>query len=104
MGPRILIDRPGVAPRPTGKAGRAPPRSDSLRSSKEPSRAEDLEHELIERDRRVGAEECHRVARAVRLELLAIALVLELVGFEQRARHRDLAGIAGLAIDEREVA
>ena len=45
-------------------------------SSQEASRAEDLQHELVERDRGVGAEERHRVLRAVRLELLAVLLVL----------------------------
>src|SRR5689334_3622451 len=100
----MLIDHPGAAPRPTGRAGRAPPRSDSLRSSQEPSRPEDLQHELVERDAGVGAEERHRVPGAVRLELLAVALVLALVGLEQRPRDRDLAGVAGLAVDQREVA
>src|SRR5262249_8246990 len=64
---------------------------------------EDLEHQLVERDRGMGAEERHRVPRAVGLELLAPALVLALVGLEQRARDRDLAGIAGLAVDERQI-
>src|SRR6185295_14227840 len=72
-------------------------------SSEESPRAEDLQHQLIERDRRVGAEERHRVARAVRLELLAVLLVLALVRLEQRARHRDLARITGLAVDQREI-
>ena len=45
---------------------------------------EDLQDELVERDRGVRAEERHRVLRAVRLELLAVLLVLALVGLEQR--------------------
>src|SRR5690606_32698686 len=57
-----------------------------------------------ERDRRVRAEERQRVLRAVRLELLAVLLVLALVRLEQRLRDRDLTRITGLAIDEREVA
>src|SRR4029079_5694371 len=72
-------------------------------SSQEASRAEDLQHELVERDRRVRAKERQRVLRAVRLQLLAVLLVLLLVRLEQRLRDGHLARVTGLAIDEREV-
>src|SRR3954468_12212563 len=73
------------------------------RSPQKASGPEDAQDELVERDRGVRAEERHRVLRAVRLELLAVLLVLRRVGLEQRLRDRDLLGVTGLAVDERQV-
>src|SRR5262249_29100929 len=56
------------------------------------------------RNRRMRAEERHRVLGAVPLELLAVTLVLDLICLEQRLADRDFLDVTGLAVDEREVA
>src|SRR4051794_9742569 len=70
----------------------------------EPAGAEDLQHQLVEGHVRVGAEAGHRARGAELLQFLAVLLVLLLVLAEQLGADGDLARLAGLAVDEREIA
>src|SRR5215470_18488727 len=73
------------APRGRGPAERSEPgagacRARAIRSFQESSGAEDLQHQIIERNPRMGPEERHCATGAELRELGAVALVLALVG------------------------